>query len=124
MLSKKRKYNKLQSKKRKGGDSKCNTPCKLYFPDEKITIYKQSHGLGKESTYWIKKDNDNFEWFKLKGKKQFLSSMFDCETKSDKWLVRIKNANDNELNENFKDLNNIAKQVTIDLWKNCREIKK
>jgi hypothetical protein len=123
-ISRKRKNTKLKSKKKTGGDNKCNTHCELKFPDEKFTIYKKSNGLGKASTYWVKKDNDDFEWFKINGKKEFISAMFDCETRSDKWLLRIKNATDNELGDNFKGFNTLAKEITIDLWKKCRESKK
>lgn len=123
IISRKRKNTKLRSRKQSGGDIKCNNPCELRFPDEQITIYKKSNGIGKASKYWVKKDNDNYEWFKLDGKKEFLGSMFDCDSLSDKWLLRIKNATDNELGDNFKGFNKLAKEVTIDLWKKCRESK-
>jgi len=123
-ISRKSKNTKLRSRKQSGGDSKCNNPCELKFPDEKFTIYKKSNGLGKASTYYVKQDKNDYEWFKIDGKKEFISAMFDCESRSDKWLLRIKNATDNELGNNFKGFNKLAKEVTIDLWKKCRESKK
>lgn len=119
IISRKRKNTKLRSRKQSGGDNKCNNPCELRFPDEKITIYKKSNGLGKASTYWVKKDDDDYEWYKQNGKKEFLGTMFDCNSRSDKWLLRIKRATDKELGDNFKGFNKSAKEVAIDLWQKC-----